>query len=41
VVGTLPTPTADNTDAPFMSQIDVLPVLSRQTMSLLPSPLGA
>jgi hypothetical protein len=37
VVGTLPSPPADNTAAPF-SQMDVSPTLSRQTMSVLPSP---
>jgi hypothetical protein len=39
VVGTLPSPPADNTAAPFINQIEVSPTVSRQTMSALPSPL--
>src|SRR3974390_1793679 len=39
VVGTLPSPPAVKTVAPFMSQIDVFPLVSRQTMSLMPSAL--
>src|SRR5215467_2397315 len=37
--GTLPRPAADLICRPFMNQIAVLPLLSRQRMSLLPSPL--
>jgi hypothetical protein len=39
VVGTLPTPPAANTVVPFISQIAVSPAVSRQTMSVLRSPL--
>ena len=35
----LPMLPADSTAAPFISQIEVLPLLSRKSRSLLPSPL--
>src|SRR3974390_1148655 len=38
-VGMLPSPADDATVAPFMNQIAVLPLLSRQSRSLMPSPL--
>src|SRR2546422_558551 len=37
--GAFPTPEACLTCAPFMNQIATLPLVSRQRMSLLPSPL--
>src|ERR1700722_13053638 len=39
LVGMLPTPAVDATAVPFMNHIAVLPRLSRQRRSLLPSPL--
>ena len=39
VVGTLPTLPVEAMVVPFMNQIDVLPLVSRQSRSLLPSPL--
>src|SRR5258706_187604 len=39
LVGTTPILADEATDAPFMNQIAVLPLLSRQRMSCLPSPL--
>jgi hypothetical protein len=38
-VGMIPTPAVDETTAPFMNQIAVLPLVSRQSRSLSPSPL--
>jgi hypothetical protein len=40
VVGMLPTAPVDDTAVPFMNQIDVLPLVSRQNRSLMPSPLN-
>jgi hypothetical protein len=38
-VGTLPMTAVDDTAAPFMNHIAILPLVSRQSRSLMPSPL--
>jgi hypothetical protein len=41
VVGMFPTPADDETVTPFMNHIAVLPAVSRQRRSLMPSPLSS